>query len=68
LPVSDDTQRVLAPIGLQQIEQTIYEGGVSKAVYQEEIRLTRAFYTCCKGMWSNEIDAQDFLFPHISNY
>ena len=38
---TEDTQRVLSPIGLQKIEETIYEGGVPAEVYQEEIRLTK---------------------------
>jgi cytochrome c peroxidase len=64
---TDDTQRVLEPIGLQQIEQTIYEE-VSKAVYQEEIRLTKGLlYVLQRNVEQREIDAQIFYF-HISNY
>jgi cytochrome c peroxidase len=59
---TDDTQRVLAPIGLQQIEQTIYEGEVSKAVYQEEIRLTKGLlYVLQRNVEQREIDAQRFF-------
>ncbi len=42
LPVfTDDTERVLAPIGLQKIEESIYEGQVSGRSYARELRLTR---------------------------
>ncbi len=42
LPVfTDDSERVLAPIGLQKIEESIFEGGVSKSSYERELRLTR---------------------------
>ncbi|MDY0781537.1 cytochrome-c peroxidase [Tenacibaculum sp. IB213877] len=49
LPVlTDDTQRVLHPIGLQKIEESIYEGDVSNSVYQEEIRLTKGLLSVLK--------------------
>ncbi|WP_019670763.1 cytochrome-c peroxidase [Eudoraea adriatica] len=41
LPVfTEDTERVLAPIGLQKIEESIYEGNVPEAVYKKEIAFT----------------------------
>lgn len=41
LPVfAEDTERVLAPVGLQKIEESIFEGGVPQAVYKKEIGYT----------------------------
>ncbi|WP_010134142.1 cytochrome-c peroxidase [Ochrovirga pacifica] len=45
---TDDTQRVLAPIGLQKIEESIYEGGTSDFDYKEELRLTRGLLNVLK--------------------
>ncbi|WP_073097173.1 cytochrome c peroxidase [Leeuwenhoekiella marinoflava] len=39
--LTDDTQRVLLPIGLQKIEESIYEGGVSENNFKREVELTR---------------------------
>ncbi|TXN35835.1 cytochrome-c peroxidase [Flagellimonas hymeniacidonis] len=38
--VTDDSQKVLLPIGLQKIEESIYEGEESEARYKEEISIT----------------------------
>ncbi|MGY6647273.1 cytochrome-c peroxidase [Wenyingzhuangia sp. IMCC45574] len=46
---TDDTQRVLKPIGLQKIEESIYEGGISKFEYQEELRLTKGLLKVLQG-------------------
>ena len=58
---TDDTQRVLAPIGLQKIEQTIYEGGVSREVYQEEIRLTKGLLHVLK----NNVEQRELNFQRF---
>ena len=42
LPVfKEDNNRVLYPIGLQKIEESIYEGGVSSEQFRREIQITR---------------------------
>ncbi|WP_394748689.1 cytochrome c peroxidase [Spongiimicrobium salis] len=42
LPVfTEDSERVLFPIGLQKIEESIYEGEVSNDIFQEEVYLTK---------------------------
>lgn len=38
--VTDDSQKVLLPIGLQKIEESIYEGEENEARYKEEISIT----------------------------
>lgn len=41
LPVfTEDTERVLAPVGLQKIEESIYEGDVPAAVFKKELDFT----------------------------
>ncbi len=40
--VTEDTQKVLLPFGLQKIEESIYEGGENENRYYEEIALTRS--------------------------
>lgn len=59
---TDDTHRVLAPIGLQKIEESIYEGGVAKEVYQEEIRLTRGLlHVLKKNVQQRKLNPQRFF-------
>ncbi|MGY5351336.1 cytochrome-c peroxidase [Wenyingzhuangia sp. IMCC45533] len=59
---TDDTHRVLAPIGLQKIEESIYDGGVSKKVYLEEIRLTRGLlHVLQKNIDKRKINSQRFF-------
>lgn len=42
LPVfKEDSERVLFPIGLQKIEETIYEGAVNNEIFVEEVKLTK---------------------------
>ena len=42
LPVfAEDTERILNPIGLQKIEESIYEGGEVPAVFKRETNLTK---------------------------
>ncbi len=42
LPIfKEDTGKVLAPFGLQKIEESIYDGGVPDKVYKNEIYLTK---------------------------
>lgn len=38
--VTDDTQRILNPIGFQKLEESIYEGGITDADYKYELNLT----------------------------
>ncbi|PWL39027.1 cytochrome-c peroxidase [Flagellimonas aquimarina] len=38
--VTDDSQKVLLPVGLQKLEESIYEGEESEARYKEEISIT----------------------------
>ncbi len=38
--VTDDSQKILLPVGLQKIEESIYEGEESEARYKEEISIT----------------------------
>ncbi|MDO3694999.1 cytochrome c peroxidase [Wenyingzhuangia sp. chi5] len=59
---TDDTQRVLSPIGLQKIEESIYEGGVPENVYQEEIKLTKGLlYVLKKAIDKRELTPQRFF-------
>lgn len=59
---TDDTERVLAAVGLQKIEETIYEGGVSKEVYQEEIKLTKGLlHVLKKNVEQREMNTQRFF-------
>ncbi len=42
LPIfAEDTERVLPPLGLQKIEESIYEGGEDPAVFKRETNLTK---------------------------
>ncbi len=60
--VTDDTQKVLRPFGLQKIEESIYEGGESKEQYQKEIRLTHGlFKNLKKNIQKRELTPQRFF-------
>ncbi|AOW20041.1 cytochrome-c peroxidase [Urechidicola croceus] len=63
LPIlTDDTQRVLNPIGLQKIEESIYDGDVSNEIYKEEIRLTKGLLSVLqRNVTQRKIDAQRFF-------
>ena len=42
LPIlTEDTQKILAPIGFQKIEESIYDGIESKEAYERELELTK---------------------------
>ncbi|TYP96045.1 cytochrome c peroxidase [Tenacibaculum adriaticum] len=63
LPIlTDDTQRVLEPIGLQKIEESIYDGGVANDIYQEEIRLTKGLlFVLKKNIENRKLNPQRFF-------
>lgn len=49
LPIlTEDTQKVLPPFGLQKIEESIYDGIDTKAAYTREIKLTKGLLTILK--------------------
>lgn len=60
--VTEDTQRVLNPIGLQKIEETIYEGGVSDTVYKIELSYTKGLLAVIKkNISKRELNAERFF-------
>ncbi|QLE02496.1 cytochrome-c peroxidase [Galbibacter sp. BG1] len=63
LPIfTDDTQRVLNPIGLQKIEESIFEGGTSKVVYKKEVSLTKGLLKVLQDyVSSKKLDSQRFF-------
>ncbi|RNL82268.1 cytochrome-c peroxidase [Sinomicrobium pectinilyticum] len=63
LPVFlDDNQRVLPPVGLQKIEESIYEGGVSDKEFLYETDITRGMLVVLqKEMEKRELNAQRFF-------
>ncbi|MGB7393644.1 MAG: cytochrome c peroxidase [Pricia sp.] len=63
LPVFvEDTERVLSPIGLQKIEESIYEGGEDRAVFVRETQLTKGLMeNLKKNLGEKELDAQRFF-------
>ncbi|MGB3774884.1 MAG: cytochrome c peroxidase [Leeuwenhoekiella sp.] len=63
LPVfAEDTERVLEPLGLQKIEESIYEGGVDSLTVLREIRLTRGLINVLKKNIDNrQLNPQRFF-------
>lgn len=63
LPVFlDDNQRVLPPVGLQKIEESIYEGGVPDEDFLYETDITRGMLVVLqKEMEKRELNAQRFF-------
>ncbi|MBW2960373.1 cytochrome-c peroxidase [Mesonia aestuariivivens] len=60
--LTEDTQRVLLPIGLQKIEESIYEGGVSENDFKREIELTRGLMQVLHdAIEKRELNAQRFF-------
>ncbi|WP_299534331.1 cytochrome c peroxidase [Ulvibacterium sp.] len=60
--VTDDTQRVLLPIGLQKLEESIYEGGETEQRYREEISIMKGlFQNLLNGVKKREVTAQRFF-------
>lgn len=60
--VTDDSQRVLLPIGLQKIEESIYEGEESEARYREEISILQGMLrNLQQGVASREVTPQRFF-------
>ncbi|MGS2761556.1 cytochrome-c peroxidase [Sinomicrobium sp. M5D2P9] len=63
LPVFlDDNQRVLPPVGLQKMEESIYEGGVSDEEFLYETDITRGMLVVLqKEMEKRALNAQRFF-------
>ncbi|WP_031425605.1 cytochrome-c peroxidase [Flavimarina sp. Hel_I_48] len=63
LPVfTEDTERVLEPLGLQKIEESLYEGGVDSLTVNREIQLTRGLINVLrKNIENRKLDPQRFF-------
>ncbi|WP_276167013.1 cytochrome-c peroxidase [Zobellia alginiliquefaciens] len=63
LPVfAEDTERILNPIGLQKIEESIYEGGESPAVFKKETVLTKGLMVnLLKNVTERDLSAERFF-------
>lgn len=63
LPVfKEDNQKVLAPVGLQKIEESIYEGGVSDTDFRYEVDITRGMLEVLKkDMEKRALNPQRFF-------
>lgn len=60
--VTDDSQRVLAPVGLQKIEESIYEGEELEQNYRSEIRITLGMLRNLQnGIKNREVTPQRFF-------
>ena len=60
--LTDDSQKVLEPVGLQKIEESIYEGVENEAAYQNELRLTKGLLEILKGnITQRELNAERFF-------
>ncbi|PHR97963.1 MAG: cytochrome-c peroxidase [Leeuwenhoekiella sp.] len=60
--LTDDTQRVLQPIGLQRLEESIYEGAEDEALFKHELKLTRGLISVLqKNVGQRQLDAQRFF-------
>ncbi|MGO4911681.1 cytochrome c peroxidase [Leeuwenhoekiella sp. W20_SRS_FM14] len=60
--LTDDTQKVLQPIGFQKLEESIYEGGVSETQYTEEVQLTKGLLSVLKAsIEKRDLNAQRFF-------
>ncbi len=63
LPVfAEDTERILNPIGLQKIEESIYEGGEVPAVFKRETNLTKGLLVnLLQNVSERELNAERFF-------
>ena len=63
LPIlTDDSQRVLQPVGLQKIEESLFEGEVAETQYQKEINVTKGLLNNLKtNIEKRELTAQRFF-------
>lgn len=63
LPIfAEDTERVLSPIGLQKIEESIFEGGEDPAVFKRETELTKGLLVnLMENTGERPLDAQRFF-------
>lgn len=60
--VTDDTQRVLLPIGLQKLEESIYDGEETEERYKEEISIMKGLLkNLMNGIKNREVTAQRFF-------
>ena len=60
--LTDDTQKVLQPIGFQKLEESIYEGDVLEAQYAEELKLTQGLLSVLKkNIEKRDLNAQRFF-------
>lgn len=60
--LTDDSQKVLEPVGLQKIEESIYEGIKNETTYQKELRLTKGLLKILKGnIVERELNAERFF-------
>ncbi|RXG15982.1 cytochrome c peroxidase [Leeuwenhoekiella aestuarii] len=60
--LTDDSQKVLEPVGLQKLEESIYEGVANAAIYQNELRLTKGLLEILKGnITQRELNAERFF-------
>ncbi|OWW24991.1 cytochrome-c peroxidase [Zobellia sp. OII3] len=63
LPVfAEDTERVLNPIGLQKIEESIYEGGEDPAIFVRETQLTKGLLVnLMQNVGERKLNAERFF-------
>jgi len=63
LPIyKEDTGKILLPLGLQKIEESIFEGGVSEIIYKREVNITKGLMHTLKDyVKSKELNAQRFF-------
>lgn len=60
--VTDDTQRVLNPIGFQKLEESIYEGEVLDTVYKSELFYTKGLLTILqKNIIKRDLNSERFF-------
>jgi len=60
--VTDDTQRVLLPIGLQKLEESIYEGEETELRYREEVSIMKGLLqNLLNGIKKREVTPQRFF-------
>lgn len=60
--VTDDSQRVLLPIGLQKLEESIYEGEETEERYREEISIMKGLLqNLLNGIKNREVTVQRFF-------
>ena len=69
LPVyKEDTGKILYPIGLQKIEESVYEQDITDTDFDQEIKITQGLMLVLKGdMTKRQLTPQRFLEPHISS-